>query len=47
MSNVEVLEQLKKGYRLPIPSKDTPEAVYEIMQECWQEGTESITQLCN
>jgi hypothetical protein len=38
MTNREVLEELKKGYRLPMPSKDTPEEVYALMKECWLEG---------
>jgi hypothetical protein len=38
MTNLEVLEQLKNGYRLPIPSKDTPAEVYALMKECWLEG---------
>jgi hypothetical protein len=38
MTNMEVLEQLKNGYRLPIPSKDTPPEVYALMKACWLEG---------
>jgi hypothetical protein len=42
MTNMEVLEQLKKGYRLPIPSNDTPPEVYELMKACWLEGISQI-----
>ena len=35
MSNAEVLQQLERGYRMPLPS-GTPESLYQIMLDCWK-----------
>ena len=40
MSNTQVLEALKTGYRMPCP-KDCPEPLYEIMTECWRHDAAS------
>ena len=36
MTNTEVLEQLKQGYRMPQP-RTCPDKLYDIMYNCWQE----------
>ena len=35
MTNAEVLHQVENGYRMPPPT-GTPQALYDIMQECWK-----------
>ena len=35
MTNAEVLQQVERGYRMPSPP-GTPEALYEIMLDCWK-----------
>ena len=36
MNNVQVLEALQTGYRMPCPM-GCPEQLYEIMRECWRD----------
>jgi serine/threonine protein kinase len=46
-SNSETIEKVLEGYRLPKPA-NCPEALYEIMQQCWHEKAEerpTFTQL--
>ena len=40
MSDVDVLEQLKHGYRMPQPDK-YPQWLYGIMLDCWQQEPEN------
>jgi hypothetical protein len=35
MENVEVLDKINGGYRLPEPHK-CPKKTYELMQRCWK-----------
>ncbi|KAL3306987.1 Ephrin type-A receptor 5 [Cichlidogyrus casuarinus] len=38
MTNMEVLQQVKQGYRMPNPSsegKPCPQDLYELMLSCW------------
>ena len=35
LSNVEVLENVQHGYRMPKP-QDCPESLYELMLNCWR-----------
>ena len=37
MPNVEVLQQLEQGYRMPCPP-NTPESLYQIMLDCWKKN---------
>ncbi|XP_077991791.1 tyrosine-protein kinase Yes-like [Glandiceps talaboti] len=34
MTGREVLEQIERGYRMPIP-KHCPDSAYELMEQCW------------
>ena len=38
--NVNVVTQLKSGYRMPCPS-NCPQNVYKVMQDCWNKDPES------
>ena len=40
MNNVQVLEALQTGYRMPRPEA-CPEQLYEIMRECWKDDVSS------
>ena len=40
MTNAQVLEQVKNGYRMPRPP-GCPDKLYKIMLNCWQEEPES------
>ena len=35
-SNQDVIQMVDKGYRLP-PPMDSPEALYQLMLDCWQQ----------
>ena len=37
MNNVEVLDRINGGYRLPMP-EDCPKAIYELMSKCWSKN---------
>lgn len=39
MTNAEVLQQVDRGYRMPCPP-NTPDALYEIMLDCWKDDPE-------
>ncbi|XP_017343244.1 protein-tyrosine kinase 6b [Ictalurus punctatus] len=39
MSNKVVVDELKRGYRMPAPSK-CPDFIYKIMRSCWSEQPE-------
>lgn len=39
MSNKVVVDELKRGYRMPAPSK-CPDFIYKIMRSCWSEEPE-------
>ncbi|KAF5903431.1 protein-tyrosine kinase 6-like [Clarias magur] len=39
MNKKEALEETKRGYRMPAPSK-CPPRIYQIMQSCWREQPE-------
>uniref|UniRef100_A0A0N5AC59 Tyrosine-protein kinase n=1 Tax=Syphacia muris TaxID=451379 RepID=A0A0N5AC59_9BILA len=39
MTNAEVLQQVENGYRMPCPN-DCPQALYEIMLQCWHKEPE-------
>ncbi|KAG2461125.1 LCK kinase, partial [Polypterus senegalus] len=36
MTNPEVIQNLERGYRMPIP-ENCPEELYDIMKRCWKE----------
>lgn len=42
MTNYQTIEEVSKGYRLPIPAmcKEIPE-IYELMKQCWHVNPES------
>jgi len=40
LSNQEVKEEVLKGYRLPIPSEQTPQSIYDLMKKCWSQKEE-------
>ncbi|XP_036397525.1 tyrosine-protein kinase Lck [Megalops cyprinoides] len=40
MTNPEVIQNLERGYRMPRPD-NCPEALYNIMNICWQENPEN------
>uniref|UniRef100_A0AAQ5ZX78 Tyrosine-protein kinase n=1 Tax=Amphiprion ocellaris TaxID=80972 RepID=A0AAQ5ZX78_AMPOC len=40
MSNPEVIQNLERGYRMPIP-ENCPESLYNIMCQCWTEEPEN------
>jgi serine/threonine protein kinase len=35
MNNIEVLDKINEGYRLPLPH-ECPKKMYELMQRCWK-----------
>ncbi|XP_033931585.1 tyrosine-protein kinase fynb isoform X2 [Pseudochaenichthys georgianus] len=39
MNNREVLEQVERGYRMPIP-QDCPVSLHELMLQCWKKDAE-------
>ncbi|XP_059355123.1 tyrosine-protein kinase fynb isoform X4 [Carassius carassius] len=39
MNNREVLEQVERGYRMPIP-QDCPSSLHELMVQCWKKDAE-------
>ncbi|XP_053372508.1 uncharacterized protein LOC123564547 [Mercenaria mercenaria] len=49
LSNVELLQALKQGYRMARPDNCSQE-IYDIMLDCWKEAPElrpSFSQICN
>ena len=39
MVNREVLDQVERGYRMPIPA-ECPESLHELMLTCWRKEAE-------
>ncbi|XP_062996276.1 tyrosine-protein kinase Lck isoform X2 [Elgaria multicarinata webbii] len=39
MSNPEVIQNLERGYRMPVPD-NCPEELYKLMLQCWKESPE-------
>ena len=39
MNNREVLEQVERGYRMPLP-QDCPPSLYDLMILCWRSEAE-------
>jgi len=39
MSNQQVVDEVEKGYRMPIP-EGCPENLYHLMLQCWNENPE-------
>ena len=37
MNNVEVLDKINEGYRLPIPAQ-CPKPIYDLMLQCWNKN---------
>ena len=44
MTDAEVIEALKTGYRMPCPD-GSPEQLYEMMKECWRDEGQHL-KLC-
>lgn len=40
MVNMEVLEQVERGYRMPKPQQ-CPDSLYELMMKCWHKDSQS------
>ena len=46
MTNAEVLQQVERGYRMP-PPPGTPEALYQLMLDCWKAVCNACTPACD